>query len=125
MSPRRIKQLADLQSLKHATAECIRKALDAARKAAEAAGEDPDDFEAQILDLVNEEDPEGFEAEPEPEPKKKRVKSEPRIDRFVGGEGDAVLPEDFTNPLEVEISSSTSAPTGEGTDLPRMIVGES
>jgi hypothetical protein len=49
-----IQAKADLEALKFSTAKQIREQLDAARKAAEDQGDDADDFEAAILELVTE-----------------------------------------------------------------------
>jgi hypothetical protein len=50
-----IQARADLEALKFTTARAIREALDTARKAAEDRGDDADEFEGAILELVTEE----------------------------------------------------------------------
>lgn len=55
MTTDQIQARADLEALKYSTARQIREALDAARKAAEDAGDDADDFETAIVELAKEE----------------------------------------------------------------------
>ena len=57
MTTEQIQACGDLEALKFTTAKCIRKALDATRKAAEDAGEDADEFESTIIELVTEDAP--------------------------------------------------------------------
>lgn len=54
MTTTEIQARADLEALKYSTAKQIREALDAVRKAAEDAGEDADEFEQQVVELVTE-----------------------------------------------------------------------
>jgi hypothetical protein len=54
MTTEQIQQRADLEALKYSTAKQIREQLDVARQAAEAAGDDADEFQEAILELVTE-----------------------------------------------------------------------
>lgn len=55
MTTEQIQAKADLEALKFSTAKQIREQLDAARRAADDAGEDADEFESTIIELVTEE----------------------------------------------------------------------